>query len=221
MFKKVLIAEDMDGINKGVYTTLSELKINTIEQTKYCDDAYLKFKKAMLEGKPYNLLISDLSFIKDHREQKFGSGEELIAALKKEHPELKVIVYSIETKLQRVRTLFEKHQIDAYVCKGRESLKELVKAIRKVHSGRNYLSAEVSSALNSTRVLEIDDFDVKLLEFLSRGFMQEEIACHLRNKNIKPNSLSSIEKRLSRLRDHLQATNVTHLVANAKDLGLI
>lgn len=221
MFKKVLIAEDIDGINKGVFTTLSELNIKTVEQTQYCDDAYLKFKKAMLEGKPFELLISDLSFVKDHRDQKFGSGEELIAAIKKEHPELKVIVYSIETKLQRVRTLFEKHKIDAYVCKGRESLKELVKAIGKVAAGKNYLSAEVSSALNSTRVLEIDDFDVKLLEFLSKGFMQEEIASHLRNRNIKPNSLSSIEKRLSKLRDHLQATNVTHLVANAKDLGLI
>ncbi len=221
MFTKVLIAEDMDDINTGVVTALSELEIATLDCVQYCDDADLKARKARKDNMPYELLITDLSFKKDHREQSLNSGEELLIKLKKDQPNIKVIVYSVEDKLQRVRRLFNKHNIDAYVCKGRKSLKELIKAVRAVSDGKKHLSPEVKMALSNKKNIEIDDYDIGLLKLLSKGLNQDEISEDLKERSISPNSLSSIEKRLSKLKIYFKANNAVHLIANAKDLGLI
>ncbi|KAB8154461.1 response regulator [Kordia sp. TARA_039_SRF] len=221
MFTKVLIAEDMDDINTGVLTVLSTLEIDTIHHAQYCDDADLKAKKALKDQKPYDLLITDLSFVKDHREQKLSSGEELIVKLKSRQPNLKVIVYSVEDKLQRVRRLVNEHGIDAYVCKGRKSLQELTTAIKKVYNGEQHLSQKVNNALSPKNDMEIDDYDIGLLKLLSKGLSQDEIAKDLKARSVSPNSLSSIEKRLSKLKIYFKANNAIHLIANAKDLGLI
>lgn len=221
MFTKVLVSEDMEDINKGVQSSLCELGVKDIQNVQYCDDAYLRIKKAFLDDAPFQLLISDLSFKSDYREQKIPSGEDLIKKLKEEYPSLKIIVYSIEDRLQKVRTLITDYNIDGYVCKSRRGLTELSKAIKSVLDHKLYLSPEVAQALNSNNNLEIDDFDVQLLKQLSEGFSQEEISTYFKNNNISPCSLSSIEKRLNKLRIEFKANNAIHLVAIVKDLGLI
>ena len=221
MFKKVLISDDLGSINKGVLTVLKRLKIYDVHQVQYCDDAHLKIKKAVLDNTPFDLLITDLSFVKDHREQKYPSGEALIIALKQEYPELKIIVYSVEDRLQRVRSLINTHHTNGYVCKGRRGLFELEKAIHAVYNNSTYLSPLVQQALSPKTVLEIDDYDIELVHLLSNGLSQEEISISLKKENISPCSLSSIEKRLNKLRIQFKANNAIHLVAIVKDLGLI
>jgi DNA-binding NarL/FixJ family response regulator len=221
MFKKVLIADDLGSITAGVLNALKAEGLNGIETVHYCDDAYLKIKAALLAGEPFDLLITDLSFKADYREQMLQSGEELAAIIKKEHPAIKVLVYSIEDRLQKVRSLLQKHNIDGYVCKGRNGLQELVTAIRTVHQGNSYLSPQVTGALKPKSKLEIDDYDVELLKQLANGLIQDEISVYFKENNIKPSSLSTIEKQLQILRARFKAKNVTQLVANAKDLGVI
>ncbi len=221
MFTKVLVSEDMQDINKGIRTSLSEMAIKDIHQVQYCDDAYLKIKKAEMDEAPFQLLITDLSFKTDYREQKITSGEALIKKLKQEFPALKIIVYSVEDRLQKVRTLMLNYNIDAYVCKSRNGLMELSKAIEGVLNDELYLSPEVSQAFNSYNELEMDDYDVMLLEQLSKGLSQDEISSYFKAHNITPSSLSSIEKRLNKLRIDFEANNAIHLVATVKDLGLI
>ena len=99
MFKKVLIAEDMEDINKGVYALLTELSVSEIQQVQYCDDAYLKIKRSALDNEPFELLITDLSFKADYRSQTYPSGEALVEKIKSEFPELKVIVYGTYSKI--------------------------------------------------------------------------------------------------------------------------
>lgn len=221
MFKKVLIAEDMEDINKGVHTLLTELGVTNIQQVQYCDDAYLKIKRGALDNEPYELVITDLSFKADHRSQTYPSGEALVEKIKKEFPELKVILYSVEDRLHPVRSLFNNYRINAYVCKSRNGLKNLTKAISEIYNGNSYLSPEVSNALNTPTALEVDDYDISLLAHLSKGFSQEEISTMYREQHISPASLSSIEKRLNKLRIQFNANNAIHLVAIVKDLGLI
>lgn len=221
MFTKVLIAEDMQDINKGVHTALCELGIQEIHQVQYCDDALLKIKKAYADGAPFELLITDLSFKVDWREQNIKSGEDLISIINKEFPDLKIIAYSIEDRIQKVRSLITSYNINGYVCKTRRGLIELTKSISVVYANEKYLSPEVSQALNTKMTLEIDDYDILLLEQLSKGFSQDDISHYFSQNNIKPSSLSSIEKRLNKLRIDFKAKNVIHLVATVKDLGLI
>ena len=221
MFRKVLVAEDMQDITKGVYISLCELGIQEINQVQYCDDAYLKIKKGVADQVPFELLITDLSFKSDYREQKFSSGEDLVKTLKQEYPSLKIIVYSVEDRLQKVRNLITNHNVDGYVCKSRRGLIELAKAVGNVYQDKLYLSPEVSQALNPNNHLEIDDYDIQLLEHLSNGFSQEDISDLFKQNGIKPSSLSSIEKRLNKLRIDFKSNNAIHLIATAKDLGLI
>ncbi len=221
MFKKVLVAEDMDDINKGVVITLSELNVGDIHHVQYCDDAYLKLKKANLDRQPFDLMITDLSFKADHREQKYPSGEDLLKALTLENFQLKIIVYSVEDRSEKVRLLMDKYPINAYVCKSRRGLKELAKAIEALSNDEQYLSPQVANALRPQANLEIDDFDILLVEKLSKGLSQDEISFFFKKNKITPSSLSSIEKRLNRLKIQFKANNSVHLISKVKDLGLI
>ena len=60
-----------------------------------------------------------------------------------------------------------------------------------------------------------------LLEDLAQGLTKKEIATKLKQKKIKPNSESMIDKRVTKLFDEFKARNSTHLVAIVKDLGLL
>jgi response regulator RpfG family c-di-GMP phosphodiesterase len=56
-------------------------------------------------------------------------GEELIEAVKKNSAHIKTIVFSIEDKSYRIKSLFNNLGINAYVSKGRNSIPELQNAV--------------------------------------------------------------------------------------------
>lgn len=211
----------MDDIHVGLHQTLINLGIEMVHQAQYCDDAYLKFKKAHLDKDAYGLLITDLSFTEDHREQRFQNGEDLISAIRKEDQTIKIIIYSIDDRLQRVRQLIQNLKVNAYVCKGRNGLKELTDAVSIVSANEQYLSPKVSKAFTSQLDSEIKDYDIALLKNLANGLSQEEVSRLFTKQGINPSSLSSIEKRISKLRIMFKANNLLHLIAITKDLGLI
>ena len=108
MYDKIIIAEDLGSINEGILQLAKKLQIEEIDQVQYCEEAYLKIKKAFQEQQPYQLLITDLSFKTDYRPQQINSGKELITKLKEEHPELKIIAYSIEDRKAKIEPLLKK-----------------------------------------------------------------------------------------------------------------
>lgn len=222
MFKKILIAEDLDSISITVEQALAKLSITEIHHAKYCDDALLKIKKALHDEIPYDLLISDLSFKIDHRINKLTCGDELIEAVKKIQPDIKTIVFSIEDKSYRIKSLFNNLGINAYVSKGRNSIPELQKAIESVFSAdEKTLTEEWSHVLRDKSLLEIEAYDITLLKLLSKGFILDEISQELKNSGIIPNGSSSIEKRINKLKIYFKANNNVHLIAISKDLGLL
>lgn len=221
MFKKVLAAEDFDSISITVGQALSELAIPEIHHAKYCDDAFLKIKKALHDDEPYDLLISDLSFKRDHRENKLNSGEELISAVKRIQPNIKIIVFSIEEKSFRIKSLFNDLGISAYVSKGRNSIPELKKTILEVFNDKKYLSDGLCHALRDKSLIEIETYDIEILKLLSKGYILDEISSEFKTTGLIPNSSSSIEKRINRLKTYLKANNNVHLIAISKDLGLV
>lgn len=223
MFKKVLIAEDLDAISQTIIQTLKSLSITDIHSVKYCDDAYIKIKKAQIQNEPFDLLISDLSFKQDHRENKITNGEELITAVKKNQPDIKTIVFSIENKSFKIKSLFNNLAINAYVLKGRNSIKELKKTIENVYnSDAKIFSPQLTANTTIEKsIIEIDPYDISLLKLLSKGLIIHEITLEFKNSEIHPNSNSSIEKRLNKLKTYFKANNNAHLIAIAKDTGLI
>lgn len=221
MYQRVLIAEDIDSITIAVTQILNQMGSKNIDLVKYCDDAVLKIKKAIADGEPYDLFISDLSFEQDHREVKIKLGDEAIQQIRKLQPEIKIIVYSIEDKSFRIKSLFDNSHINAYVHKGRNSIAQLQSAIAKIQDPNTvYVSPNLEYILNDKTAREIDDLDIQLIKQLSIGYTQDEMEARFKELGISPNSKSTIEKRLGKLKDHFRANNTVHLIAIAKDLGI-
>lgn len=222
MFQKILIAEDMDFINSGIKVELSKLNIGQIDYMQYCDEALLKLKKAYSDGCPYDLLISDLSFEQDGKVQQLAGGVDLVQAVRKEFPALKIVIFSIEDKTFTIQKLVDSFKINGYVWKGRDGLRELKQALQKIYKNEGlYISPHCAQAIAKRNIIEIEDYDIFLIECLSNGYLQEEISEKLKKIKWSPTSISAIEKRLKFLREHFNANNPAHLVAIAKDLGLV
>lgn len=222
MFKKVLVAEDLDSISIAVIQVLEELEIPVIHHVKYCDEGLLKVKKAIVDQEPYDLLITDLSFKSDHRKVTLNSGDELIEAINKVQPKLKKIVFSIEDKNYRIKTLFNELGINAYVSKGRNSITELKNAIKSTYNNdEKVLSSDLSFSFNDRTLIEIESYDISILKLLSQGHILESISKEFKDLSITPNGTSSIEKRINKLKIYFKANNNVHLIAIAKDFGLV
>lgn len=221
MIKKVLIAEDIDSINEGLGKHLRETFNFEIVQVKYCDEAYLKIKRAILDEDPFDLLISDLSFKEDHRNTQLKNGEMLIGKLREDGIETKAIIYSIEDRPYKVKKLLNDLRLSAYVVKGRNSINELTEAIKVLRNGETYTQPHFQENNPEEEHMELDDFDILLLSKLADGYSQAEIREDFMANGIKPASLSSIEKRVNKLKIYFRAKNTIHLIALAKDLGVI
>ena len=221
MFKKIIVAEDIDSISMGLQQLLQNIDGATTTYTKYCDDAYLKMKKAALDNEPFELLITDLSFKITYRNETLTSGEDLIAAVKNDQPDIKVIVYSIDERGYKIRHLIDDMNVDGYVSKGRDSATELLKAVNDVYYGKIYISKHLAHLKKPALVTEMDELDLEIIKLLADGLIQSEIVDTFKLEQKKVSSTSSIEKRIIKMRTLLQARNTTHLISIAKDMGLV
>ncbi|MDF2551664.1 MAG: response regulator [Chryseobacterium sp.] len=221
MFKKILIAEDHESINLSVQKTLEDLNIPNVDYVYYCDDALAKIQKSIRENEPYDLLITDLYYEEDHRKQEIKDGRELIQKIKEIQPSLKIIVFSAEHKSGVIDSLFKEYEINGYVRKARNDSKELKKSIASVYINENYLSLDMKQEMRKLNSYEFSAYDITLVSLLSKGILQKNIPVHLQEKDIKPYSLSSVEKKLNGLKEDLEVTSNEQLVAFCKDIGII
>ena len=222
MFQKVLIAEDHGLTGTGLEERLKKSSIPEITVVHYCDDALLKIKAALHQKRPYELLITDLSFKEDYKDRKLKNGEDLISEIKKIQPDLKIMVYSVEHRIGRIKHLYEHLKINGFVGKERKDFKEITKALDSVFNGDIYISSSLGHALRSSEnQLELDDYDILLLKLLTKGLKQEEIAKYFQDKNYPASSLRSIQERLGKLKAVFGAKTPVHLVAQAMERGFI
>ncbi|GAA4163929.1 hypothetical protein GCM10022217_33680 [Chryseobacterium ginsenosidimutans] len=220
MFKKILIAEDHESINLSVQKTLEDLNIPNVDYVYYCDDALAKIQKSIRENEPYDLLITDLYYEEDHREQEIKDGKELIQKIREIQPSLKIIVFSAEHKSGVINSLFKEYEINGYVRKARNDSKELKKSIASVYINENYLSLDMKQDVKKFNSYEFSAYDITVVTLLSKGVLQKNIPVHLLEKGIKY-SLSSVEKKLNSLKEDLEVTSNEQLVAFCKDIGII
>ncbi|MBB4807327.1 DNA-binding NarL/FixJ family response regulator [Chryseobacterium defluvii] len=221
MFKKILIAEDQQCANLSVQKVLEELDIQNVDYVYYCDDALAKIQKSLRENNPYDLLITDLSFEEDHYTQNIKDGKELVKIVRQKYPDIKVIVFSGERSNGVVDNLFKEYQIDGFVHKARHDAKELKQAINAVNNNQKHLPQDLQRSIKKMNTYELSTYDLKLINLLAEGVRQKDIPEHLQNDNIKPNKLSSIEKRLNLIKVSLEVNSNEQLIALCKDLRFI
>ena len=224
MFKRILVVEDIEIANYGIVKTLTDnnlISSNNITDTEYCDNAFIQVRKALADDEPYDLLITDLSFDKNRRDERISSGVELIDKIRAIQTDIKVIVYSVEDKISRIKSLFTKQLINGYVCKNSNDSQELIRALFDVYSGKTYKSSSIAHNWNKKNRIQLNDYNTNLLKLLADGHSQKEVSQVFKKNGTEPNSISIIEKRLEKLRDDFNAKNTSHLISIIKDFGLI
>ena len=221
MFQKIIAAEDFESASISVQKALSDLKIPETQYFNYCDDALDFIKKSLAENKPIELLITDLSFEEDYKIQKLKSGKDLIIEARKLVPNLKILVFSTEKRSQILKELFDDLKINGFVSKGRMDVQNLKKAINTIYKNEKYLSQENLINLRKTDTIELTTLEFTVLELLSEGISQKKMPEILKNKNIKPNGLSSVEKTINVLKETFSAKSNEHLISICKDLGIL
>lgn len=221
MINKVLIAEDYESANISVQKTLEEFQITDPDYVYYCDDALKKIQLAVNQGASYDLLITDLCFDQDHREEKISGGEALITAARKVQPDLKILVFSATGKPSVIEALFEQQDIDGYVSKGRSDVKELKKAIEKIAVNQRHFPVEFLRKAKQRNSYEFTDTDIAIITQLTEGKRQQEISDYLGKNNIHPAGKSSIEKRLKLMKEAFDFSTNEQLIAYCVKMGIV
>lgn len=220
MIDKVIIAEDQESANLSVQKTLEDLRIKQIDHVFYCDDALNKIFVAKQKGKPYDLLITDLYFESDGTAQKIAGGFDLVSAVRKIQPEILILIFSAEKRPATIDMLFNNYQIDGYVRKARNDAKELKTALEALSRHQRYYPQTLTKQLH-TNTYDFSETDINIIRLLSQGLTQKEIADYFEKHEIRPSSLSSIEKKLNQIRSELGFLKNEQLMLYCKEMGVI
>jgi two-component system capsular synthesis response regulator RcsB len=221
MFENVLIAEDHQRLNQSVQQTTKELGITDPQYAYHCDDALLRLQHGIREGKPFELLITDLSFDEDGGRQKINNGAGLIEAAKRLQPELKVLVFSAESNPVVVDGLFKRLAINGYVRKSRTDASDLKDAIEVISNNKRYVPIEFQQVVRNKNTFDFTEYDIIILSQLAEGTMQKNIPDYLKKVGMRASSQSSVEKRLNQIRSALGFTKNEQLIAYCKDYNVI
>lgn len=221
MIEKVLIAEDHESANISIQKTLEDLKIVQAEYVFYCDDALSKVGIAKAQGKPFDLLITDLYFEDDGVQQQLKDGEALIAAVRRIQPEIRIIIFSAEGRANIVDRLFGDGNIDGFVRKARNDAKELRAAILSVQNNQRYFPRAIARDIKEKNTYDFTELDIAIISLLADGVAQKDIPYHLKKKQIHPSGLSTVEKRLNNIRTIFDFNKNEQLIAFCKDMGII
>lgn len=221
MFEHVLIAEDHESASISVRKTLEDLAVTDARYVYYCDDALLQLRHSIQENRAFQLLITDLSFEPDGREQKLEDGVALITAARILRPDLKVLVFSAESNPVTIDALFKNFQIDGFVRKARRDAEQMKIAIGRLAEGRNHYPPELNQVIRQQQAHDFQEIDLVIVRLLAQGVLQKDIPFYLSQKQIKPSSLSSVEKRLSLIKEHLGFNKNEQIVAFCKDARMI
>jgi DNA-binding NarL/FixJ family response regulator len=221
MIDKVLIAEDHESANLSVQRTMEELCIPQIDYAFYCDDALSKIQVAKRNGEPYDLLITDLYFEDDGTFQKIAGGFDLVRSAREVQPDIMILIFSSEHRPATIDMLFKNYEVDAYVRKARHDAKELKSAFESLSKQQRYYPRALAQLVQQSNAYEFTEFDINIIRLLSQGYRQNEIPDYLRQHDIKPSSLSIIEKRLKQIRDELNFSKNEQLVLFCKEAGIL
>lgn len=221
MIDKVIIAEDQEFANLSVQKTMEELSIKQIDHVYYCDDALNRIQAAQKKGQPYDLLITDLYFEADGTFQKIAGGFDLIRSVREAQPDIMILILSAEHRPATIDMLFKNYEIDGYVRKARHDAKELKSALDTLSAGQRYYPRALAQLISQSNTHEFTEFDINIIHLLSQGYQQNEIPDYLRQHNIKPSSLSTIEKRLNQIREELGFSKNEQLVLFCKEAGIL
>ena len=151
-----------------------------LKQNKRLNQVYVarngKIALEIIKKHKIDIVITDLSMPE-------MSGLELTQIIKGNYPEIKVIVLSIYSHQDMVKSIFET-EAEGYILKDAEK-EEVEKAINKVADGGTYYSNEVYSIImkeykdekkGKSETQDLSDREIEILKLICQEFTTTEIA---------------------------------------------
>lgn len=145
--------------------------------------------------------------------------------IKRNHPEIKIIIVSMHNEKQLIKKLIDQGA-DGYILKNSQQ-KEVLDAIEKVLKNQTYFSQDVTLSLldkSSSRstvssealsISQLTEREIEILKLVAKGMTNKEIGDEL---NI---SHRTVDTHRTNLMKKLDATNVAGLIRFAFKNGLI
>jgi len=176
---KVLLVDDHQIVRDGIFALLiKETDIEIVGEASNGDELFEKLKFI----KP-DVVILDISMPK-------MSGIEIAAILKKEKPDIKVIIFSSYTD---EKTIFQSIRAGAKGFLPKDSMREdLVDAIKKVNQGLEYMSERIPNTIlmdyinssenaddekyENSKLSSLTKREKEVLGFIAEGGTYKEIA---------------------------------------------
>ena len=219
---KILIVDDHRLIIQGLLCSFKEVGDFDIEETTNCDNA-ISLLKEHLNTKPFDIVFTDLSFDNNHANTIIEGGEELIRAIKNNDIPIKIGVITGHTETNRVYNVISNLNPDAYLLKSKCDATELGFAIAKMMNNEKHYTYEIHQKVLKRNIIQIqmDDVAIQILKELPKHPKISNLEGVIIKNDKSPLKLRSIENKLARLRENLEAQNNTDLVLKAKELGII
>ena len=211
---RIVIAEDHTILREGLRSLLSSNPIFEIvgeaEDGREAIRCVEKFKP--------DLILTDLSMPR-------MNGMEAIKEIKKESPATKVLVLTVHRAEEYILATF-RAGADGYILKD-STHSELVMAVKKVLSGKHYISPEISEKviegyLEGKKTLKsrtswetLTQREREILKLIAEGYKNKEIADDLCI------SVKTVEKHRANLMGKLDLHSIQALTAFAIERGLV
>jgi len=134
---------------------------------------------------------------------------------------IKVLVFSVTNLKTTADSLFLDLGINGYVTKDRGAAFHFSSAIHAIYQGRRYYPPNLKRTKGDGVVYELTSTEMIIIDLIAKGRSQKWVADYLRENNIVPYSLSSIEKAISRLKTVFEVSTLAQLISHFKDRGII
>ena len=147
--KRILIVDDHELVILGILFSLKKIGNFDIVTTTTCDAAFaliLKHKK----DRPFDIILTDLSFENTTKVTLLDGGEALIKAIKNHNIDVKIGVITGHVETNRIYNVIQNLNPDAYLIKSKCGVTELGFAIEKMLANDFYYSHEVHQKISET-----------------------------------------------------------------------
>jgi DNA-binding NarL/FixJ family response regulator len=206
----VLIADDHLMTIEGYITLLQkEIPVFTPFKALNCEEVYdiIASKFAL------NMAIIDYQ-LPEFEEKELCSGVDIALLLKKHHPNCKIIIITAFQEASIIYDIHKKAQPDALIIKNDISYTTLKECLE--YKGR-YLSTTAQKAatfINNNAEL-VNDINREILFYLKQGYKLNEIDKYV------PLTTSGIQKRVTRLKELFDVTDINGLIKEAIKKGIV
>lgn len=199
---RVMMADDHVLIREGIRHLLeADGSIEVVGEAGDGEDCLEK-----LEISKPQVLLLDINMPKKN-------GIEVLEEMKRKNSKVKVIILTVHDEVEYLVTAIEDIGVDGYILKDSDSV-ELIKAIKTVVSGEQYIQSKLVPAMNKKlmtkdsdkyKIESLTSRELQVLIEVANGMFNKEIATSLNiSERTVKNHVSSIFKKID-VSDRTQA----------------